>query len=250
MPTPRPSASPTPTATHLFFPDPLPTETATPFPSTATAGPTASFLYGWVKGTTVVVAGALDAASWEDARQRVDKAAEFFPGTDALGVVGMVCSCDGPLNEGSGGASKSRRAKAKGKVEVVATGQRRALRMHLSVDGVPSVVCDESMGDVTPVFYTPPSRSNLQFFSLVPLQLDLNVFSSPGRSAMEVDASKEDQEESKLGDKIRHSVRLDFSSASRRSVRGITNLERVVDWVRFPSFALIPPRDVGLQRLH
>lgn len=102
---------------------------------------------------------------------------------------------------------------------------------------------------VTIITYTPPSRAQLQFFSLTPLQLDLTSFSSgrqhrtrrrpsvsaPGSAAnvAEQATKREEGKRAALVAKLRRSVRLDFSSATDGGSLpgGVADLERVVDWV-------------------
>jgi len=97
---------------------------------------------------------------------------------------------------------------------------------------------------IVTVLYTPPSRSQLQFFSLTPLQLDLNSFSSrrPHRrrrsvSAVVAVAEQETQqaqsERAQLAAKLKRATRLDFASPTEGQVLtgGVVDLGEVVDWV-------------------
>lgn len=199
---------------HLFFPSPLPT--APPPPSTSTAPPPTTYLYGWTYGAATVVAGALDAPSWADASTRVERVgAAFTEGASRLKVLGRV------IRAGEGSILRGKR-----RLQV-----EPGLDVHLSPAGVPS-----PLSDTTTILYTPPSRANLQFFSLEPLQLDLNRFSDPAARDPKGDA---DVEGSLLGDKVRHSARLDFS---RREDDAGTELARVVDWVSRPFWDAVAAR--------
>lgn len=98
---------------------------------------------------------------------------------------------------------------------------------------------------ITTVLYTPPSRSQLQFFSLTPLQLDLNSFTSrqPRRrrrsvssvvAVAEQETAKVQSERAKLVAKLKRTARLDFTSPTEGEeglAGGIVDLAEVVDWV-------------------
>lgn len=154
----------------------------------------------------------------EEAEARVEGLQRELKGTqgELLRVLGACCSC----SESS--------ADAKGKGRAHAT---TPISIHLSSTGHPSF-CPSHPSSTTIITFVPPSRSHLQFLSLVPLQLDLNSFSSPLKGGQR--APDEDQKEGAgvLGDKMRKSAKLDFSGPV---CVDMADLEQVVDWVRAPS---------------
>lgn len=204
----------------VFFPRPLPVSTASPIASTSKS---VQYLYGW-RGEcegAVVVAGALHAMSFGDAQESIKGIARQLgpaPGTEALCILGR---CD--LDDMSD----------KGKSNLGVDLSDSLVQIRVSDDGIPST-SDEALG--TFVLYKPPSRSKLQFFSIVPLQLDLNSFLLPSHDttirADKTSPTKEEAEDVSLGNKIRRSSALDFSSA--RSNGGFSqtiDLNRAVDRV-------------------
>ncbi|KAK4704503.1 phosphatidylinositol N-acetylglucosaminyltransferase subunit Q, partial [Phenoliferia sp. Uapishka_3] len=221
----RSTRTPKRATNHIFFPSPLPT--TDPVASTSSAPPASTFAYGWKDGSAVVVAGALDARDWDAACRRVDAAVASFP------VVGSRLEVLGQL----WGTQESRKHGKATQDSSTIKGDPRRLNVYLSSDSVPT------LGDLsfTVVMYTPPSRSHLQFFSLVPLQLDLNLFSSPGQQiASKGTSSAEDTEAQILGDKVRQSAKLDFTSPSQRQLVSGTDLEQIVDWINLgPCFTCV-----------
>lgn len=156
------------------------------------------------------------AATEEEARARVVGLQRELEGTkgELLRVLGTCCSC-----------SDSSSTDIKGK------GRATPLSIHLSFTSLPTF-CPSHPSSATLITFVPPSRSHLQFLSLVPLQLDLNSFSSPSKGGQR--APDEDQLEGAgvLGKKVQKSAKLDFSSPV---CVDMANLEQVVDWVRSAS---------------
>ncbi|KAL8281022.1 hypothetical protein RQP46_006701 [Phenoliferia psychrophenolica] len=215
---------------HLFFPSPLPT--AAPLASTSRAPPSTRFLYGWTTPTALVVAGAIDAFSADEANERIsDLVTTAFPlplHDSNLAIIGTLL-LNHPLNDtGKSREGSGKGGKKKGGLKVVLSSTSR---------GVPIIVQSSSdhQDALTTILYTPPSRSNLQFFSITPLQLDLNEFSDPRERSRvrEGDAPGEDEEARVLGDKVRQAAGLDFAKAKEECG---TDLARVIDWINIAPY--------------
>jgi hypothetical protein len=120
---------------------------------------------------------------------------------------------------------------------------------HIYLSSTSSPTLTPSSPPTTLILYTPPKRSQLQFLSLVPLQLDLNSFDAPPTPGSSTAAKKAEAEARKkrdkegrteehvLGEKLRRSAKLDFSSPTNAPAVAVADLEEVVDWV---SGALLP----------
>ncbi|KAM0755312.1 Gpi1-domain-containing protein [Meredithblackwellia eburnea MCA 4105] len=205
---------------HFFFPSPLPGITPT-----AREQDRHHYVYGWEYGTVVVVAGAVEAASVEQAEQQlVVKRIE----SDRVSLIGRLSrGVDGEKKAAykNGGMNKMNGVKNRVK--------ELRWTVNLAEDGTPSIT-DWTHSHVTPILYTQPSRTNYQFFSLTPLQLDLNSFSTPSQNEIESDNKDDDGAEAKerveaevLSDKIRALKELDFSGVDVPAA----DLERVVNWL-------------------
>lgn len=249
-----------PSSSFVFFPQPI-SIAALP-PSSAddtvsgnhTNGSSSDvdiYLYGWSASNSIVIAGGMEAASFDQAcgyltratSKRMNQSLGQTEEERAFKVLGKCCQCSqdrGRLNESDPKASAVHQVpKLKGKGR--ALDQDGVLPLHLSPANLPSLCSMVVLYPITIVHYAPPSPSRLQFLSLVPLQLDLTSFTSPvfidkaGRrrdAAVGGDKKEAQQSERSLLDgRIRTSATLDFTSPMN-SCRGVVaNLEEVVDWV-------------------
>lgn len=226
-PTPSPPpAPPAPPPEHFcFFP--------TPLPLAAAASNDTTWLYGWQGDRAAVVAGAVQAASYQAAQQRVQDA--FNKVDDRVRILARCYSS----SEKEAARDEQRERE----------GEPSLLQLYLPAasngTSIPTIL--SSSPTTTLITYTPPRRSQLQFLSLVPLQLDLNSFSSPSSGAKgkgkgssaaqraEVRRKREEEEQTEshvLGEKLRRSAELDFSHPSHGPKVAVADLEEVVDWVR------------------
>jgi hypothetical protein len=195
------STSPRASIAFIFYPKPIPRTTI------SVGGEGECWLYGWREGNATVVAGAMEAEvlNEDEATALLAGARIKLVGTlgEKLGIVGRLCRCGG-----------AQTGKGKGRASTI-------LAIHQNIAGMPSL-CGGGVEGTTIIIYTPPVRSQLQFFSLTPLQFNLHSVSSLD----EVDPNAQ------LSEKVRQGVQLDFT---RGGGVDMANLERIVDWVRFPS---------------
>lgn len=214
-PTPPPNPPPLP-AQFLFFPLPTPQAT-TP---QAQAAASHRYLFGW-KGTHAsLVAGILHAIDQEDAQQRLDTTFNHL--SHHLIILGTCSSASDQPPHAPSTSSPS---------------------FHIHLNSTSSPTLAPTSPPTTLILYTPPKRSQLQFLSLVPLQLDLNSFDAPPTPGSSTAAKKAEAEARKkrdkdgrteehvLGEKLRRSAKLDFSSPSNAPPVAVADLEEVVDWV-------------------
>lgn len=202
----------------VFFPSPLP---LTARASTSRLAPQPSnryYYYGWQDAGTLLVAGAIEALTFEDAQQRLSD----LPSALATGPRGSVCI----IAASAGDAEEEK--------ELVSDGQLVSLRID---NGIPRLLTAPTTHELpTIIMYTHPSPSRLQFLSLLPLQLDLTSFSTParhGRSSPVPQLDKEGDEIMRFSGKLRQSAKLDFTSPTNHPAwkDGSPDLQLVVDRV-------------------
>lgn len=208
----------------VFFPDPLPLS-AHASTSRLDAQPTNVYYYGWEDAGTLVVAGGIEALTLADAQQRL----RDLPSTLAAGPRGSIRIIAESVGEG------------KEDKEVDPDQQLVSLKLDNGIPRLASIA--PAQEPYTIIIYTPPSPSQLQFLSLLPLQLDLTSFSTPsrhGKSLSTRQTDDADDENIRLSGKLRQSARLDFSSPTNHPVwrKGSPDLQLIVDRVRRCPFRL------------
>lgn len=225
-PSPPLAAPPPAPAQFLFFP--LPTPRAATLQAQASTTATQLYLFGWQGRHACLVAGILQAVDHHDAQQRLDTVCNHL--NHHLIILGTASA-----------ASDKGKARASDQPPPAPSASLPSFHIDLSTISSPSLA--PTSPPTTLILYTPPKRSQLQFLSLVPLQLDLNSFDAPptpGSSAAakkaEAEARKKRDKEGRteehvLGEKLRRSARLDFTSPSNAPPVAVADLEEVVDWV-------------------
>lgn len=211
----QPLAPPAPPPEHyVFFPCPLPGLTA------AHASNAETFVFGWQRAHAAVVAGAIHAV--DSVAAQVQLSTALRGQSHDLEIIGRCLS-----------------PSAKGKEKQARPCAGEHFVFESSLDNLPRIH-HSPHGRSTIVTYSPPNRAQLQFLSLVPLQLDLNSFISPmgakraAKGAVD-DTDREERakmEQIALADKIRHASRSDFSSRTNAEPVATTDLAEVIDWVR------------------
>lgn len=214
-------------AQFIFYPLPFPS-----FNASASISDGLLYLYGWKEGTTTFIAGGIYASSFDVVQTIVIEARKRLLGTagEELKVLGVAVIKGREQN----GVIESK-GKGKGKqVEI-------ELELEINAGGVPSLVSNHKSASIierrTIILFKIPSKSRLQFLSLVPLQLDLNSFISAAdfhhKDSVQKPVLKHKSEDTVLGDKLRQSAKLDFSSPTNAIRAEMANLKRVIDWVSF-----------------
>ncbi|ORY41449.1 N-acetylglucosaminyl transferase component-domain-containing protein [Leucosporidium creatinivorum] len=214
---PLPAPPPTP-AQFLFFP--LPTPKAITPKAQANAQHAQLYLFGWNGTHASLVAGLLLAIDENDAQQRLDSTFNHL--NHHLIILGTASTSSNPPLDAPSTSSPS---------------------FHIHLSSTLSPTLTPTTPPTTLILYTPPKRSQLQFLSLVPLQLDLNSFDAPPTPGSSTAAKKAEAEARKkrdkegrteehvLGEKLRRSAKLDFTSPSNAMPVAVADLEEVVDWI-------------------
>lgn len=209
----------------VFFPEPLPRCGAA---STRSNDAELAYLFGWCTTGATVIAGSLQASSLDSARSMLRASL----GREADVQIRGRCyqASEETSTNGTAGSENDKMI---------------FLDVRISAQGVPTVI--GASPSATVVLYSPPSRTQLQFFSLQPLQLDLNSFTSPQKNGFLKKAKLSPTSQKKraaalpqqphlesereiLGGKLRHSAVLDFTREDPK-MRLCADLEQVVDWV-------------------
>ncbi|KAM0792267.1 hypothetical protein ACM66B_004959 [Microbotryomycetes sp. NB124-2] len=196
----------------VFFPISLPCCAA---PTTSAAR---VYLFGWRAQHATVVAGSIHASSYRAAiAQLTDKLNGNLRG---LEIVGLSVS--------------------KGKQAITTDDAAQGgdlITFETASDNGPTLLASHERASI--VTYSPPNRTQLQFLSLSPLQLDLNSFVSPLRrrrlsKKAQDKLKREDQDKAEalaLSDKLRRLSELDFTGAMNSEPVAATDLHQVIDWI-------------------
>ncbi|KAK4053782.1 pig-Q [Microbotryomycetes sp. JL201] len=208
---------------YVFFP------TSVPCCREPAASDAHMYLFGWRGLHATVIAGSIYASSRQDAMTRLnDKLKGSLRG---LTIVGRIIT--------------------KGKqVDTSDASEDNLLTFETSSPHSTTLLAASERAAM--VTYTPPNRTQLQFFSLSPLQLDLNSFVSPLRrrrlsKRARAKLKREDTDKAEalaLSDKLRRLSELDFTSAMSSEPIGVADLHQVIDWLNLAphlTAKVIPP---------
>ncbi|KAK4058865.1 pig-Q [Microbotryomycetes sp. JL221] len=221
------SFPPPPPQHYVFAPRKWPTCSITP----ASTSQALTFVFGWHGRHSTVVVGSVTAstrsAAFELLQHRLDG------NTRQLAIVGLLVTDKGKHRNTDGSDDEN----------------KDLLLFQSDTSDNTLLLLDSDSDRITIVKYLPPNRTQLQFFSLSPLQLDLNSFTSPltrsnrrhrhnndPKSLKRMRTRHAQDEEDKraellLSNKLSRLQQLDFSSHKYQDGVGATDLEQVIDWI-------------------
>lgn len=193
--------APLPPEQFIFFPQPV---------HIVKSNMRNQWLYGWKQASTIVVAGVIQAQN----RENAEKQMTILPTVFKIQILGKLFN--------------SRPDEAKHLKLDPGSSSKPLLEIYIATERSQKSI--ESNSNATIILYQPPSRTQLQFFSLTELQLDLNSFSLPSVASDTTSITAYTEEEI-LSEKLRKSAKLDFTHTSNASVGEAVDLEQVIEHV-------------------